>query len=373
MSEPHDVVALTRRLIAFDTINPPGQELACADALRQVLDAIGFATEMHPMGKGRANIVATLGSGDRPLCFTGHLDTVPLGAKAWSQDPFAGEIVDGRLYGRGSTDMKGGVAAFVVACAAEAGRLPEGTGIRLVITAGEETGSDGAVALARDGLIGDAGALVVAEPTSNLALVGHKGALWLKVVTEGVTAHGSMPDRGVNAISKAARVIARLEAYDFGVAPHPVLGPPTLNIGTVHGGLNINSVPDRAEIGVDMRTIPGLDHEELKAALKAHVGEDAGFETFVDLPAVWTEPDEPWMTRMTELAGSITGRQPSGPQTATYFTDASVLTPAYGGIPTLILGPGEPGLAHQTDEYCLVERLEEAVGIYRAIIADWRG
>ncbi|KJS37314.1 MAG: hypothetical protein VR70_12695, partial [Rhodospirillaceae bacterium BRH_c57] len=154
MNETHDVVALTRRLIAFDTINPPGNEQACAEYLRDILAAAGFETDLHALGAGRASLVARLGggaNGSDPLCFTGHIDTVPLGAQPWTRDPFAGEIVDGKLYGRGSTDMKGGVAAFVIACIVEAERLRDGPGVVLVITAGEETGCDGAAALARDG------------------------------------------------------------------------------------------------------------------------------------------------------------------------------------------------------------------------------
>src|SRR6266498_2846770 len=130
--------------------------------------------------------------------------------------------------------------------------------------AGEETGSEGAFALARRGMRGQAGALVVAEPTTNRPLCGHKGALWLKATTRGVTAHGSMPEKGVNAIYAAARAVGRLEAFDFNVARHPVMGAPTLNVGTLHGGLNLNSVPDRAEIGIDIRTIPGMLHGLLR-------------------------------------------------------------------------------------------------------------
>lgn len=375
MNETHDVVALTRRLIAFDTINPPGNEQACAEYLRDILAAAGFETDLHALGAGRASLVARLGggaNGSDPLCFTGHIDTVPLGAQPWTRDPFAGEIVDGKLYGRGSTDMKGGVAAFVIACIVEAERLRDGPGVVLVITAGEETGCDGAAALARDGRIGRAGAMVVAEPTSNYPYVGHKGALWLKALTQGVTAHGSMPERGDNAVYKAARVIDRLADFDFNVARHPVLGKPTLNVGTVHGGMNINSVPDRTEIGIDIRTIPGIAHTPLREGLRSYIGEGADLDVMVDLDSVWTDPAIPWMVRASAIAGHLTGEAVE-PRTATYFTDASVLTPAYGGIPTLILGPGEPGMAHQTDEYCVVDRLPQAVTIYRALIADWVG
>src|SRR6185437_16938244 len=120
-----------------------------------------------------------------------------------SHAPFGGEIVDGRLYGRGASDMKSGVAAFVAAAIAEAGRLADGSGVKLVVTAGEETGCEGAASLAASGRLGAAGALVVGEPTANQLFVGHKGALWLKAATAGATAHGSMPEQGDNAVYKA--------------------------------------------------------------------------------------------------------------------------------------------------------------------------
>src|SRR5436190_23832521 len=114
--------------------------------------------------------------------------------------------------------------------------------------------------------------MVVAEPTSNAALVGHKGALWLRLTLKGITAHGSMPHLGVNAAYKAARVLTALQTFQFNVAPHAYLGSPTLNVGTVHAGLNVNSVPDLAEIGIDIRSIPGLDHTRIQEHLQADWG-----------------------------------------------------------------------------------------------------
>jgi succinyl-diaminopimelate desuccinylase len=182
--------------------------------LAGLLAGAGFAAELVPFGEGRAQLLARIGGkADRlPLGFTGHLDTVPLGAQPWSVDPFAAEIADGKLYGRGSSDMKAGVAAFVTACLALADRLAATPGVLLVITASEETGCSGAEALVAAGSrLGRVGALVVAEPTGNRPLVGHKGALWLEAETKGVTAHGSMPEKGVNAVYKAARAVAALQ------------------------------------------------------------------------------------------------------------------------------------------------------------------
>jgi succinyl-diaminopimelate desuccinylase len=203
--------------------------------------------------------------------------------------------------------MKCGVAAFVAAVGNMGGQLEGTGGAVLVITAGEEIGCEGAFHLARGGMVGRAGAIVVAEPTSNAALVGHKGALWLRLTIKGVTAHGSMPHLGVNAAYKAARVLTRLETFQFNVAPHPYLGSPTLNVGTVRAGLNVNSVPDLAEIGVDIRSIPGLDHSRIQEHLKAELGEEVSLEPVVDVGAVWTDPASPWIKDVFNVTRDVTG------------------------------------------------------------------
>ncbi|WP_291299495.1 M20/M25/M40 family metallo-hydrolase, partial [Elioraea sp.] len=189
-----DPIRLTQDLLRFNTINPPGAEEPCARHIGEMLEKAGFRVTYHGFGTGRANLVATIG-GDAdiaPICFTGHIDIVPLGAKAWSKDPFAGETDAGKVYGRGSSDMKAGVAAFVAAAVALAPKLERTPGISIVITAGEETGCQGAFDLIRKpGALGRAGAIVVAEPTGNFPYVGHRGAFWLQALAHGVTAHGS--------------------------------------------------------------------------------------------------------------------------------------------------------------------------------------
>lgn len=373
MTTVPSAVELTQALIRFNTVNPPGNERPCAEYLGRLLQDAGFTVSYHEFAGARTSVIARIGrhDGKAPLCFTGHIDTVPLGAAAWSVDPFAGDIKDGRLYGRGSSDMKSGVAAFVIAALRLADELKGGPGVVLVITAGEETGCEGAFHLAGlAGVLGRAGAIVVAEPTANYPYVGHKGALWLKARTRGVTAHGSMPERGVNAVYKAARAITKLEDFDFNVARHQVLGKPTLNVGTVKGGMNVNSVPDLAEIGVDIRTIPGQNHAVLRESLKGYLGADVEIEPVVDVEGVWTDPRHEWVREVFAIMGPVLGAPPET-RAATYFTDAAALTPAYGGPPTVILGPGEPQLAHQTDEYCLVARIEQAVEAYAEIARRW--
>ncbi|MCY0386595.1 M20 family metallopeptidase [Robbsia sp. Bb-Pol-6] len=374
-----DPVALTQSLVTFNSVNPPGDEEACARFLKTVLDELGFQTVLHRFGARRFNLVATLagrrgdaanGDANAPLGFTGHLDTVPLGNADWTQDPHGGRIVDGRLYGRGTSDMKAGIASFIAACAPMMDALRDGSGLQLILTGGEETGCDGAKALRAEqpALLKQLGALIVGEPTENRVVIGHKGALWLKAVARGVTAHGAMPQEGVNAIYGAARAITRIQTFEMG-EPHPRMGAPTLNVGTVAGGLNINSVPDHAEFSIDMRTVPGIDHACLTTRLHHHIG-DVALSPIIDLPSVYSDPEQSWVARMTALAEDLVG--PSGPvRTVQYFTDAAVLQPACGYPPTIIVGPGESTMAHKTDEYCRVDRLHQAVSLYGAILADW--
>lgn len=369
-----DASELTRELIRFRTVNPPGEEEACARHLGGLLEAAGFRCDYVAMGAGRANLIARIGgSADRPpLAFTGHIDVVPLGARAWSMDPFAADTASGKIYGRGASDMKSGIATFVAAAIEAAPHLAAGPGLLLIITAGEETGCTGAhhiVATAR-GLLGRAGALVVAEPTSNRPMVGHKGALRLKVAASGVTAHASMPEQGDNAVYKAARAVAKLADFDFNVARHPVMGAPTLNVGWLHGGMNINSVPDLAEAGIDIRTIPTQSHAAIEQMVASYLGSEVAVSLLDEAVPVWTEPRDAWMQSVFAAVESVTGVS-AEIAAAPYFTDASALTPAFGGIPTVVLGPGPAALAHQTDEYCEIARIEESKEISARLIDAW--
>lgn len=369
-----NAVELTRELVRIDTINPQSPERPCAERAGKLLQDAGYAVTMHEFAPGRASLIARReGGGLPPLCFAGHLDTVPLGAAPWTRDPFGGEIDAGKLYGRGSSDMKSGVAAIVEAALRLARTPLRKAGLTVVLVAGEETGCEGAAHLAKvPGALGRASALVVGEPTGNKTVIGHKGALWLRARTRGVTAHGSMPQLGVNAVIKAARAVLDLAFFKFEVPADPLLGNPTLNVGTIHGGLNVNSVPDEAEIGIDIRTIPAQKHAELRQRLQAALGPDVELTPIVDLEGVRTAEKDPFVQQVLEIASSVSGEKQE-PGTATYFTDASVLTPAYGGVPTVVLGPGEMALCHQTDEHCRVDRIEQAVEIYAQLARKWCG
>lgn len=365
-----DVIELTRRLVSFDTINPLGNEAAAMEFVADLLSGAGFECAVIEQGPGRSNLIATRGLSDdaEALAFTGHLDTVPLGDAPWTHPPHEAVVADGRIHGRGTTDMKGGVAAFI--CAAMEGPTPPG-GIVLLITAGEETGSDGARCIVEHGPLPAIGALVVAEPTLNRALPGHKGALWLTLRARGVTSHGSMPEEGVNAVMAMAHALSRLDGFIPG-GWHPIMGSATFNVGTIRGGLNTNSVPDLCEVALDMRSVPGVDHATMRAALAERLGPDIEIETLIDLPSVWSDPEDRWIVSMAGHARLLAGADPA-PASVPYFTDASIFTPALSGVATIILGPGDPALAHKTDESVAIDRLQQAQAIYRAALDDWDG
>ena len=366
-------VDLTRELLAFNTMNPPGQEQECARYLGSLLESVGFDVRCYDFAPRRTTVIARLnGTNNRsPLCFTGHIDTVPLGAAAWNYDPFSGEIEGDIVYGRGATDMKSGVAAMISAATQVARLRTLQTGLVLILTAGEETCCQGAYHLAGlDNALGKAGAIVVGEPTANYPWIGHKGAVRFEVRTKGVTAHASMPEQGVNAVYKAAQAVLKLQEFDFKVNPHSILGKPTLNVGTISGGININSVPDDCVIGVDIRTIPGQNYEEIQQQLQNYLGSDLEISLLNEAQSIATSEENEWIQSVFQIVEPYLKAKPVA-KGATFFTDASALTPAFGNPPTVILGPGEPEMAHKTDEFCRMSKIEESVEIYTRIAEAW--
>lgn len=370
----HPAVQLTQALVRVDTVNPPGQEESCARLLAERLEKSGFEIELSEIAPGRPNLVARLrGTSRKPaLCFSGHLDTVPLGAETWTRPPLAGEIHDGRIWGRGTTDMKAGIAAFIVAVETYADSKNRPADIVLMLSASEETGCQGAAAIAENsGKYGKIGAFVVAEPTANAVVHGHKGATWARLSAKGRTAHGSMPDLGINAIYKLADAVRIIRAFRFSEYPHPLLGVPSLNVGTITGGQNVNSVPDTASLMLDLRTVWPRSTDRILKQIATAIGPDIDISQQLSVPSLATDIDDPWVKRVEQLVQSVTGES-QNPRAATFFTDGALLREAFDLAPTILLGPGEPSLAHQTDEWCSIDRIEAACAMYKLIIEDWQ-
>ncbi|NOR76291.1 MAG: ArgE/DapE family deacylase [Draconibacterium sp.] len=367
-----DVISLTRKLISFNSINPPGNEFEIAKYVGNILAKNGFIVEYPVFAENRLHIIAERGLSriTPPIVLSGHLDTVPLGAKQWSVNPLAGEIVNGKIYGRGSSDMKAGIAAIIVAAIESFNNGSPKGGVRLIITAGEELGCQGAQHLAKTYKNwGEASGLIIAEPTANIPAIGHKGGLYLNVSTTGVTAHSSMPELGVNAIYKAAKAISIVENFNFDAEIDSLLGMPTINVGKMSGGMNLNSVPDHAEFTIDVRSTTKVNHADILKKLKGEMGDDVNIEILVNLNPVSTKENEPFVQLVYD-ACEVDRTKSEFPKSLPYLTDGSVLQSAFSGVPTIILGPGQPEMAHQTDEFCYIDKIVEVVEIYKTIIKN---
>ncbi len=369
-----DVIGLTRELISHNTINPPGNEAVLANMLGKLLADHGFKVKLPGYEENRLHLVAEKGLSDSaaPLVLSGHFDTVPLGEAPWKRAPFSGKTLDDKIFGRGSSDMKSGVAAMTVAAIEAFEESSPAGGVRLIFSAGEELGCQGVQQLVKTyEALGKARAIIVGEPTANIPAIGHKGALYLNAKASGKTAHSSMPELGDNAIYKAARAISRIENFRFQAAKDPLLGLPTINVGKMEGGLNINSVPDHAFFTLDIRSTTAISHQSVLERLTRELGEEIKLETLVDLHPVSTLETDPFVQLVYEVC-EVDKKNGSWPRSLPYVTDGSVLQPYYGGVPTIILGPGQPEMAHQTDEYCYIENIIESVSIYKNIILNRR-
>jgi succinyl-diaminopimelate desuccinylase len=373
-----DLIDLTIQLVRTPTENPPGNEKMAVQFLKPLLSRMGFKIKTVLSPKGRWNLIAEKrwGRTGRTLIFNGHLDVVPAGDPSlWKYPPFQGKFHNGRIYGRGASDMKSGIAAFIHAISVierSRIRLQQG-GIILHLVSDEEShGHQGTGFLTRTGQIRGEAALV-GEPTGLRPVIAHKGALWIKISTSGRSAHGSRPHQGVNAIEKMARLIDRFHSIPLD-AEHPLLGKPTLNIGTIRGGTKINIVPDRCEIEVDRRILPGEKKEEvleeIREVLESLRLQDPVFQyrmeeiDFAEPSEV--NPGEEIVRTGMDAFEEVIGEKPplsvfSGFTDSRYYINQC-------HIPTLILGPGETDQSHATDESVEVGALVHAAHIYALTI-----
>jgi succinyl-diaminopimelate desuccinylase len=351
------LIDLAAALVQIDTAG--GHEDDALELLIPLLEAAGLEVRLLPWQPGRSNLVATWqGGSDLVLC--GHLDTVPHPSGQTGAPPL-GQIKDGRLYGRGAADMKGAVAAMVsAACAAAQGGAPPFT---LALTSAEETGCEGAKALAGTGTLPADPILIVGEATANRVTLGHKGATWLRVNATGQAAHASAPELGRNAINLLMRGIGTLE--EVPASNHLQLGRSTFSVGTIAGGRQVNLVPDQATMDVDIRTVQVDDAARYAAAVEQTVG-DGSVSTVLELPSVWTEPSSALSREVFRIVNAKTGA-PAAPLAAAFFTDASVLADRHQPR-VYILGPGQPAAPHTAGESCSIQAIAQAQDLYLSLI-----
>jgi acetylornithine deacetylase len=359
-----EVAGLVAELVAIDSVNPdlvPGGagEAEIAAFVSGWLGRAGLDSEVTEVAPGRANVVARIPGtgGGRSLLLNAHMDVVGVDGM---DDPFLPRIADGRLYGRGGYDMKGGLAAIMLAGARLAGAGLRGDVI-VTCVCDEEYASIGCEALAASVR---ADAAIVTEPTALEVCVAHKGFLWLEVETAGVAAHGSRPDLGVDAIARMGRVLTGLEELESRLAAgraHPLLGPGSVHASLIDGGRELSSYPDRCRLGLERRTIPGETRAQVEDEIRALAGEATVRTTFERAPFE-VDPGAEIVAVVRRHAAAALGLDPplvghSG------WMDAAVLSAA--GIPTVVFGPAGAG-AHATTEWVDLASVAACAGVLEA-------
>lgn len=363
------VVKLLQRAIQIESTNPPGNELDLARWLADYFAQAGVEAELLEYEGKHANLVVRLrGSGKRPaLIFSAHMDTVPVGEVPWMFPPFSGILHEGKIYGRGAADMKGGLAAMAEATVilARSG-ISLGGDLIVAFTYDETHGLRGAKRMVEGGYLEGAGAVLVSEPSTLDVFIAEKGALWLKCRAKGKTAHGSMPQLGQNAILGMVHFLHRVEeSLDLSADPYPLLSEPTFTVGTIRGGVTINVIPDTCETELDIRLVPGMDYQKVVQQVR-ELGEGRVEVEVLDWKRpVESDPDAEIVGLSLQAVEEVTGlpRQPKG---VSYYTDGSVIANSLQ-IPMVIIGPADTGMTHQPNECVDVSRLVEAVKIYLLI------
>ncbi len=354
-------------LIRCESPDPPGDETKVATWLAEALRGLGFDVRLDEFAPRRFNVMARVrGAGTRKgLVFSAHMDTLPIGTGEWRRDPFGGQVEAGRVHGRGACDMKSGLAAMVsAALAVQRSGVPLQGDLVLAFTGGESSRCLGAQHLAVTGALADCGAILVSEPTSLDVVTAEKAALWLRLTARGRAGHLS----GGAGDSAILRLMAALAALP-GLVPggtHPLLGGATVNIGRIGGGNAINLIPDEAWAEADFRLLPGQDAAGVEAAVQAlGVGVSR-----IDLkPAVETDAGHPFARLCLSIAAKERGT-PARPKGVAYFSDAAVLSPAFG-LPIVIIGPGTLGGSGVVDESVAVDDVMRAARIFGKIAEGW--
>ncbi|HEX2057425.1 MAG TPA: M20 family metallopeptidase [Actinomycetota bacterium] len=366
-----------QQLVRTPSENPPGEEAAAAALTSAFCADLGLDVEEHEAEPGRPSVVARWrGSHGPTLCYCSHIDVVPSGDPGlWERDPFSGAIDGGRLHGRGSSDAKGPVAAALeaVAILRAAGWGPQGT-LELALVADEETmGFKGAGYLVEQKVLAPDVA-IVGEPTSLRVVRAQRGASWFRLTTRGVAGHGSAPERGVNAIKHMAEIVLHLEDTLPDVS-HPLLGGPTISVGTIRGGEKVNIIPAACIAEIDRRTIPGETKESVVEGIEEAV--ERARKRFADVDArldlaFFAEPFEVSagarvVTAAVEAIHATTGRDVDvigfrGASDARFLFEA--------GAHVILCGPGDITLAHTARESIDLAELEHGAIAYARAFAS---
>lgn len=371
------IIELLKQLIRTAPTCERG-ETKTAETLQKRLVSAGIETNIDIWNGKNANFTARIkGTGGKPgLLFGGHLDVVPQGLETWQIGAFDGTEKDGKIWGRGATDMLGGLAAVAEAMAEikQAG-VPLAGDVIFSATAGEETDSRGVMRFldtaGKD--IGPLAGIIVPEPTGMTIMRAHRGILWLEITTAGKTAHGSMPQLGVNAIEKMMAFLAAFKTYQIPHQPHPLLGGCSVSVNTITGGQATNVVPDQCAVQIDIRTLPGQSHEaiirDVQRIFEQLGRQDKDFKATLQVirsvGALETPAEAPFLKTVCKAVGTdevkAVGFTTDGP----WFAKLNA--------PVIIFGPGNPQMCHKPNEFIEIEQLHTAKETFKRIILEMLG
>lgn len=359
---------LAAKLIRCAPENPPGSEEKAAETAASVLEEAGFTVELDEFEPGRLNVIATYGNReDLALILNGHLDVVPAFGE-WERDPAEGQRGNGLLYGRGSCDMLGGCAAIVTAAALAAKGLKHTRRGIMVLLVGDEEEKNKGIRHILDTRKLKADCAVIAEPTECQIQLGNRGFSSYYIETRGIACHASEPWNGINAIYKMGEIIRRYERYAASLSNvrASCLGQATACIGTIHGGIKLNTVPDRCVIEAERRLLPGETEEKVREEIRNAVGDDGIVSLKSFFPASLIDEEHPLVERCRQGLKAVQGKEP----VISVFracTEASMFS-VYCEIPTLILGPGSLDQAHRVNEFCREQDIVDCAKVYTALI-----
>lgn len=377
---PLDPIALTEALVAIDSRNPglvsdgPG-ESAVAQRLADILAGWGFAVSLEDVAPGRPNVIARIGpSGRSPLILNGHLDVV--GTDGMTHAPFEPTRSNGRLYGRGSNDMKGGIAAMCVAAARASVRGALASEMIITAVCDEEFRSIGTAALVASGM--HATGAIVTEPTRLAICPAHKGFAWFEVLVEGRAAHGSRPDVGIDAIAHAGLLLSAMVRYEREVLQtrtHALLGAASMHASLISGGTGWSTYPDRCHLQLERRTVPGESaaqvHAELDALCASIAQSHPSFRAHVSTHTVQPPNDVPVDAPIVHhLAHALEAQGHTARiDGLSCWTDAAMLTAA--GIPAVCFGPGDIARAHAAEEWIDEAEIRIAADVLETVCSAW--
>lgn len=366
-----------KEIIKMDSTYPNGNEHEIAKSIHGFLDCNQFEQKIDIIDDKKCNILLKKKSktgSKKPLVFCGHMDTVPIGNEKWLFSPLSGHQKEEKIYGRGSCDMKGGIAGMLGAI-----KLLETNELDFDLyflgTSGEEIGAIGAKHFAEKNKGFDPGAMIIGEPTNLNLFVGHKGALWVSITIFGKAGHGSMPNEGINAIEKMIRFIEKVKTSPL--VPREKsneLGRQTMNIGLMNGGSQINVIPDKCTIQIDFRTVDKQSHEDILDGLTKIKNDfedienvEIDIETLKSLSPL-TNSNNKFIEQARYLQETL--HPENEKEYVNYFTDGSVFTNHFN-CPIIIFGPGDPKLAHQKDEYVEIDKLIKSINFYKELILNY--